>query len=1249
MKYNEELAKEYDHTYFTEQRQGIRIKFSNEKYWDINLLLQDGKYRLQYAALAGKDSVFTSYKNIYYMTEEEIAMYKGKDGVKLKVLRDGKYANLYLNDKLISIEVLEDEYAKCSAQVGFEAWTANRVVEEYKYQISTDTKGIITNTLFRTSAGWDISGQFDGYLSMPTGGNGNISFVDQYANINLALKVRDYQNSKDKEGVNPRTDVLFVFENGAHISFGITTFNNGAVAIQSVNNGADDGKQICKRFKDWGHMKDDEKAQYLAEGIDFRVVRYGTDILLYIGDRFVKVADLTDNNSGVTADMKATVSIRHWDDTGVNVIIPFELTTDVNPIKITSVESTYGKVVGDRNTYFVGDKITLSGKGKEGYYCTSMKVNGKEVSMNYDGTYTFTATEKNYTLEGTFDKQVFVYNSNWNLLKQNEGVVSLPNGGKGAKDTSGTKSWLQFDGQYTDIDLTLKVRDYHKDKHADERTDVLFIFENGAHISFGITTFKNGAVAIQTFNKSAADDGNEIYKTWNDFGQMTNEEKAQYQADGIDFRIVRYDTDVYLYIGGRLVNIADLTNKDRGVTADMKADVYIRHWGDAGVQVDIPFTVSDTVDNVSGTRVFPHPIQKLSYPEKVVTYEVTDVDLTLQVKRHTTIKPSEKFDILLDFDNGKNLSFYLGAETYEGKSQWCIATLNRSGDNTGAIYNRGTIWGALSTTEDSTFKNDQYIDFRVVRDGTDVLLYIGDRYLGTADLTNNNSGINENTTMKVTIRHYGQPQDNATEEVQVDVPFELTKKLEHVTITSNACEHGRVVADREKYFLGDTVTLFGEGDEGYSCVAMKVNGEDVAMNSDGTYTFTATEKSYTVEGIFERRLFVPNSSWDLSKADEGVVSLPAGTTADWLQLSNQYTNIDITVTAKDDKNDPKAARTDIFFVFDVNGTKRNLSFGITRNGAGVYRINSDTNADSTLYGQPIRNEYTIYGNGELLSDEITSYHADGVELRAVRYGLYIYLYVGDRLVDAVDLTTDSSSRATSVTAETRATVYIRHTNDTSVERVIPFTVSDRVTHVIGKQEFSHPKGQLTYPEKAIAHAVTDVDLTLKVKRHTAVKPSEKFDILLDFGNGKNLSFYLGALTYEGKSQWCIANLNRSGNNTGAIYNRDTIWGALSTTEDSAFKNNQYIDFRIVRDGTDVLIYIGDRHIGTADLTNNNSGINENTTMKVTIRHYGQPQDSATGTVNIDVPFELKTEPDNVETTSLLRNILALFSRKRRLL
>ena len=277
---------------------------------------------------------------------------------------------------------------------------------------------------------------------MPTGGNGNISFVDQYANINLALKVRDYQNSTDKEGVNPRTDVLFVFENGAHISFGITTFNNGAVAIQSVNNGADDGKQICKRFKDWGHMKDDEKAQYLAEGIDFRVVRYGTDILLYIGDRFVKVADLTENNSGVTADMKATVSIRHWDDTGVNVIIPFELTTDVNPIKITSVESTYGKVVGDRNTYFVGDKITLSGKGKEGYYCTSMKVNGKEVSMNYDGTYTFTATEKNYTLEGTFDKQVFVYNSNWNLLKQNEGVVSLPNGGKGAKDTSGTKSWL---------------------------------------------------------------------------------------------------------------------------------------------------------------------------------------------------------------------------------------------------------------------------------------------------------------------------------------------------------------------------------------------------------------------------------------------------------------------------------------------------------------------------------------------------------------------------------------------------------------------------------------------------------------------------------------------------------------------------------------------------------------------------------------------------------------------------------------
>ena len=101
------------------------------------------------------------------------------------------------------------------------------------------------------------------------------------------------------------------------------------------------------------------------------------------------------------------------------------------------------------------------------------------------------------------------------MKKLDEGIVSLPNGGKGGDGKTG---WLEFYGQYTDVDLTITARDYNKDITG-ERTDVLFVFENGAHLSFGLTTFSNGTVAIQTFNKENTDDGYEIYSAGTDWGQ----------------------------------------------------------------------------------------------------------------------------------------------------------------------------------------------------------------------------------------------------------------------------------------------------------------------------------------------------------------------------------------------------------------------------------------------------------------------------------------------------------------------------------------------------------------------------------------------------------------------------------------------------------------------------------------------------------------------------------------------------------
>ena len=47
------------------------------------------------------------------------------------------------------------------------------------------------------------------------------------------MTARDYPNSTDKEGVYPRTDILFEFDNGKQMSFGITTDGKTA-RVQSM-------------------------------------------------------------------------------------------------------------------------------------------------------------------------------------------------------------------------------------------------------------------------------------------------------------------------------------------------------------------------------------------------------------------------------------------------------------------------------------------------------------------------------------------------------------------------------------------------------------------------------------------------------------------------------------------------------------------------------------------------------------------------------------------------------------------------------------------------------------------------------------------------------------------------------------------------------------------------------------------------------------------------------------------------------
>ena len=921
-KYDTELAKLSDGDSFSQQRTGIQIRFSNGKYWRIDLMKENDVYKVQYAK-HNTATVF-NWKTAHELTKEEIAMYQSKEGIKLSVLRDGNYAWVCLNDKPVAIEVLDDEYKKCTAQIGFEGWIASQEMEDVKYHISTNFKQDLKNFYFTTSSKWDISRQFEGVVSLPGGGIANLPFYKQYADVDLTLKnVKEHDATGKKPG---RTDVLFEFDmNGdgkadKSVSFGIVCTDAETKTCWVQTLGVADNFIPATRIKGLYKLSDEEAEKYLnGDGVEFRVIRKGTEVYLFVEGEEVAIFDLTQNNSGVTANMKATVTLRHYDAVADNVIVPFAITDKVESVEI--------------------DKI-------------------------------------------------FKDNEKWNLSKQYEGVVSLPGGGT---DTS-----LQFFKKYQNIDLTITAKENDTTGNKPGRTDVLFEFDLNndgkmdKNVSFGAVQMSDGSVEIQTLGW----DKNFIpAKRINRLYQLDYAETLKYKNEGIALRVVRYGSDVYLYVEGKQVAIFDLTQNKSGVKADTKATVILRHYDAVADNVEIPFTVTDRVEKpvvVAAEKKIFKDNYKWILTEQLnglVTLpgggtqtlqfydEYTDIDLTITARENdaTGSKPG-RTDVLFEFDTDddgkvdKSISFGL-VQLSGGNVE--VQTLGNKENHIPVTRIKGLY--KLSTQEAEKYLNGEGVDFRVIRKGTEVYLFVESEEVAIFDLTQNDSGVTENMKATVSLRHYDAVADN------VVVPFLVTDKVESVEID---------------------------------------------------------------------KIFKDNEKWDLTKQYEGAVSLPGGGTDTSLQFFKKYQNIDLTITAKEnDTTGSRAGRTDVLFEFDVdnNGVvDKNVSFGVLCTNTSqdicwvqVLNSSNDTvNADGLIYNRGI-------GLYQLSSKEVEKYNNEGIDLRIIRYGTMVYLFVEDVQVAVCDLTYNNSN----VTKDTKATVKLRHYDAVAGQVDIAFEVTDEVERV----------------------------------------------------------------------------------------------------------------------------------------------------------------------------------------------------------
>ena len=134
LKYDTELAVSGTTVDHKEQRMGMRIVFANGKEWNINVLYQEGTYKLQYGSM-GNNNLFEKWPIKHGLNVGQIEKLQSEDGITMKVERKDNIVKIYLDGSQVVQEVLSEEYTDMSAQLGMDAWFPSDTLVEIPFSI----------------------------------------------------------------------------------------------------------------------------------------------------------------------------------------------------------------------------------------------------------------------------------------------------------------------------------------------------------------------------------------------------------------------------------------------------------------------------------------------------------------------------------------------------------------------------------------------------------------------------------------------------------------------------------------------------------------------------------------------------------------------------------------------------------------------------------------------------------------------------------------------------------------------------------------------------------------------------------------------------------------------------------------------------------------------------------------------------------------------------------------------------------
>ena len=404
-----------------------------------------------------------------------------------------------------------------------------------------------------TGGKWDLSNQYNGsvtILNKTADGSTVKTNASNYKEVSVTVK--DYTPSKKEDGSLKQggfaMQVIFAFDNGKQYQVRIhNTDADGNYKLQNMG-----GTNSITGWKWQADLTAAQKTKLLdGDGVKFTVKLVGPNAELWVDGTKMKDVALGAEYSGKLAQITLCMN---GNKNGQNIEIPFELKTaeDVSDVQLSITEPANGTVAADKETYQIGETVTLTVTPAAGKNLKSLTVkrDGKTVDVGAlaltGGSYSFVAEAGVYTVEAEFADPIFtVTGGKWDLSNQYNGSVTILNK---TADGSTVKTNAS---NYKEVSVT--VKDYTPSKKEDGSLkqggfamQVTFIFDNGKQYQVRIhNTDADGNYKLQNMG------GTNNITGWKWQADLTAAQKTKLlDGDGVKFTVKLVGPNAELWVDG---------------------------------------------------------------------------------------------------------------------------------------------------------------------------------------------------------------------------------------------------------------------------------------------------------------------------------------------------------------------------------------------------------------------------------------------------------------------------------------------------------------------------------------------------------------------------------------------------------------------------------------------------------------------------------------------------------------------------